>query len=47
MKQEDLFIYHTLCARATLYPGKTIEKVDLIIKQKLNHEKENSKYNFK
>ena len=47
MTQKDLFIYHILCARTTLYPGKTIEEVDLIIKQKLNNEKENSKCNFK
>jgi hypothetical protein len=27
----DTFRYHVLCARATLYPGKTIEEVNTIL----------------
>lgn len=36
MKKEikELIKYHEICARATLYPGKTIEEVEAILKTK-------------
>jgi hypothetical protein len=39
MSNEDLYRYHTMCARATLYPNKTIEEVNAIIEDTLNKKK--------
>lgn len=39
--------YHIMCARATLFPGKSIEEVNKIIDKLLSHDKKirkNSKY---
>lgn len=35
MSFEDSYRYHTICARATLFPGKTIDEVIVIIDNNL------------
>jgi len=36
MNEKDSYRYHTMCARATLYPNKTIEEVNTIIEDTLS-----------
>ena len=36
MTVEDSYRYHTMCARATLYPNKTIEEVESIIEDTIS-----------
>jgi hypothetical protein len=36
MSREDSYRYHTMCARATLYPNKTIEEVRVIIEDTIS-----------
>jgi hypothetical protein len=37
---KELFRYHTMSARATLYPNKTIEEVSAIIEETINNWKD-------
>lgn len=37
MSSDETFRYHVLCARATLYPGKTIEEVNKIIDELIQY----------
>jgi hypothetical protein len=41
MSGEESYRYHTMCARATLYPNKTMEEVSEIIENDIK------KYGFK
>lgn len=36
MSSKETYRYHTMCARATLYPNKTIEEVSAIIEETLS-----------
>lgn len=36
MSIENSYRYNTLCARSTLYPGKTIEEVNTIIEDSIS-----------
>jgi hypothetical protein len=35
--EKELIKYHELCAKATLYPGKTIEEIKKILNKKWNN----------
>jgi len=44
MNFEESYRYHTLCARATLYPGKSIEEVQEIIEKNIEDMRLNAVY---
>jgi len=46
MNFEESYRYHTLCARATLYPGKSIEEVQEIIEKNLADMRLNAVYDI-